>query len=97
MSNKYTVYICEYETGETLFSRHFLTGISSCRKIGEIAPENLSETLPLENTTTLLQREEITITDPTTLEKILTMLNFTSKQVEAILSKPYPYIRLLKS
>lgn len=97
MSNKYSVYICEYEMGETLFSRHFLTGISSCRKIGEITHENLSEMLPPENITTLLQHKEITITDPTTLEKILTMLNSTSKQVEAILGKPYTYIRLLQS
>ena len=95
MSSKYYVHICEYESQETLFSRHFLTGISSCRKIGEITSEKLGEALSLEIMHTLLQQREITITDPLAVEKVLITLNFTSEQVEAAVNKPYTYIKLV--
>jgi len=95
LSSKYYVHICEYESQETLFSRHFLTGISSCRKIGEITSEKLGEALSLEIMHTLLQQREITITDPLAVEKVLITLNFTSEQVEAAVNKPYTYIKLV--
>jgi len=95
LNSKYYVYICEYESQETVFSRHFLTGISSCRKIAEITSEKLEEALSPERMHALLQQREITITDPLAVEKVLTTLNFTSEQVEAAVNKPYTYIRLV--
>jgi len=56
------LYLCTYSEYSTIFSRHFITGISLCRELGSQLLSELQGILNEKNLATLTKQKEILIT-----------------------------------
>jgi len=98
LNNEYSIYICGFEQQETLFSRHFLTGIAPCRKIASnIQLSKIGEILDRSLLEALVDKEEVVVTEPSIIHKILVALGVAEEKIEEVLSSPYLYVLIKKN
>jgi hypothetical protein len=65
------IYFCKYSEYETVFSRHFITGITTCNEIGSIPLSELKDILSNSDVEALVKQRELIVTRSDTLIKIL--------------------------
>jgi hypothetical protein len=87
------VYLCTYEPQDTVFARHFLTGISTCKPITHVDEEFVRKTLEESHVHRLLEQGEVVIVDPSHIDLILSSIHYESEEETAL----YAYIRVKRA
>ena len=65
------IYLCSYTDFTTVFSRHFITGISQCREIGSMPISELQFILNTRDFEAMIRQRELIVTSKNLILKIL--------------------------
>lgn len=93
----YDVYICQYLETEKVVSRHFITGLSTCEKIGSMKKDHAEKILGGEAMLSIDKTREYTVTMFEQIHQILKELKLSEAKIANYLSNPYMYILIMKN
>ncbi|MEM0031669.1 MAG: hypothetical protein QXM43_06965 [Desulfurococcaceae archaeon] len=96
-NDDYVVYICQYFEAERVISRHFITGLSTCKRTGLIKRDQIEKTLGEEAMLIIEKTREYTVTTFEQIHQILRELKLDETEISSLLSNPYLYILILKN
>jgi hypothetical protein len=78
------LYLCTYSEYPTIFSRHFITGISLCRELGSQLLSELQGILNEKTLATLTRQKEILITSRDLIIALKDKLHLPIKEIAEI-------------
>ncbi|MEM4488170.1 MAG: hypothetical protein QXK88_05155 [Desulfurococcaceae archaeon] len=97
LSSKYAVHICQYTDVERFFSRHYSTGLSTCRKLGIYELEFLKQILTFNEINALVRNKELVLADQPVVQELLSRLALNLKYEEIFAENPHTYIIISES
>jgi len=75
------LYLCTYSEYSSIFSRHFLTGISLCRELGSRPLSELQSILNERDLAALTKQKELLITSRDLIITLTEKLNLTAGEI----------------
>ena len=87
------LYLCTYNEYSSIFSRHFITGISHCKELSSQPLSELQSILDEKNLATLTRQKELLITSKDIIVTLIEKLNLPTKEMP---ENSYVLARLLE-